>query len=333
MQTSILGIDISKRTFDVCLIHRNKEKYRKFANDASGFAKLSAFLHKEGIEELHACMESTGKFYEPVANYLADRGYIVSVINPKRIKGYAQSELQRSKTDKKDAGVIARFCKSQQPAAWQPHPPEIREVQEVMRYIDALKVTIHQEERRLEAGFTSAALKETVTAHVTELKNTLRSLLKSLKQHAAKHPRIQQQYKLLTSIISISDLTAFTYIAEIGYSDRFRQTRQVESYCGLSPRQYQSGTSVRGRDRISKVGNSRMRKALYMPALNAKDYNPVLRSFAERLEKAGKPPRVIVCAVMRKLLRIMHGVVSSGKEFDVDYISGPIEGLTFAEQD
>jgi transposase len=127
-------------------------------------------------------------------------------------------------------------------------------------------------------------------------------------------------------------LTAFTYLAEIGYAERFRQTRQVESYCGLSPRQYQSGSSVRGKERISKVGNSRMRKAVYMPALNAKDYNPVLRAFAERLEKAGKPPRVIVCAVMRKLLRIMHGVVSSGKEFDINHVSGPIEGMTFAEQ-
>lgn len=76
-----------------------------------------------------------------------------------------------------------------------------------------------------------------------------------------------------------------------------------------------------------------MRKALYMPALNAKDYNPVLRAFAERLEKQGKPPKVIVCAVMRKLLRIMHGVVSSGKVFDLDYVSGPIEGMMFAEQE
>jgi transposase len=331
MQKSILGIDISKRTFDVCLIHRDKEKYRKFANDETGFAKLSAFLSKEGVEQLHACMESTGRFYEAVANYLADRGFTVSVINPKRIKGYAQSELQRSKTDKKDAGVIARFCKSQQPAAWVPHPPEIREIQEVMRYVDALKVTIHQEERRLEAGFVSVALKETVATHVIELKATLKSLLKSLKKHVAQHPRMQQHYDLLTSIIGVSDFTAFTYLAEIGYAERFRQTRQIESYCGLSPRHYQSGTSVRGKERISKVGNSRMRKALYMPALNAKDYNPVLRAFADRLEEAGKPPKVIVCAVMRKLLRIMHGVVSSGVEFDINYVSGPVQGMTFAE--
>ncbi len=192
---------------------------------------------------------------------------------------------------------------------------------------------MHQEQRRLESGPISEAVKVTVEKHVQELKATLDSLKKWLKQHATKHPRILQHYKLLTSIIGVSDMTAFTYLAEIGYCDRFRQTRQVESYCGLTPRQFQSGTSVRGKERISKVGNSRMRKALYMPALNAKDYNPVLRAFAQRLEESGKPGKVIVCAVMRKLLRIMHGVVTSGTPFDVDYVSGPIEGLTFAEQD
>lgn len=190
MDKSVLGIDISKMTFDVCLIHRDKKKLRKFTNDAAGFGKLAAFLQKEGVADLHACMESTGRFYEALAYSLVSQGYTVSVINPKCIKGFAQSEMQRSKTDRKDAGVIARFCRSHSPMAWQPQPPEIRELQEVMRYVDSLKVNIHQEERRLEAGLASDVVKIALEKHVQELKATLASLKKWLKQHATKHPRI-----------------------------------------------------------------------------------------------------------------------------------------------
>lgn len=331
MDKSILGIDISKENFDACLIHNGKEKYRKFSNNASGFAKLRAFLSKE-VVDLHVCMESTGRLYEALATYLVSAGYKVSVVNPKCVKGFAQSELQRSKTDKKDAGVIARFCKAHAPRAWQPQPPEIRELQEVMRYIESLKHNIHQEERRLDSGLTSETVMETISAHVKELKATVASLKRWLKQHAKKHQRLQKHYELLTSIIGVGDMSTFAYLAEIGYSDQFKQTRQLESFCGLAPRQYQSGSSIRGKERISKVGNSRMRRALYMPALTARDYNPVLRAFADRLEKAGKPPKVIICAIMRKLLRIMHAVVTSGTPFDPHYVPGPIEGMTFAEQ-
>ena len=327
-----MGIDISKEYFDACLIHNGREKYRKFSNNTRGFAKLTDFLNKEQVVNLHVCMESTGRLYEAVASYLVSDGHKVSVINPKCIKGFAQSELQRSKTDKKDAGVIARFCKAHTPKVWQPQPPEIRELQEVMRYIESLKENIHQEERRLESGLTSETVRETIVGHLNELKATLASLKQWIKQHVKKHQRLQRHYELLTSIVGVGEMSAFTYLAEIGYSDQFRQTRQLESYCGLAPRQFQSGSSIKGKERISKVGNSRMRCALYMPALAARDHNPILRTFAKRLEKAGKPPKVIICAVMRKLLRIMYAVVTSGTPFDPHYFPGPIEGMTFAEQ-
>jgi len=332
MDKSILGIDISKASFDVCLIHTDIEKFRKFDNDSSGFAKLKTFLRKEDVRELHACMESTGRLYEALAEYLLDHGHVVSVISPKCIKGFAQSELQRSKTDKKDARVIARFCRAHTPPAWRPHPPEIRELQEVMRYIESIKSNIHQEQRRLDAGLTSATVKSTIAQHVDDLKAPLASLLGRARQHVKAHAQLRRHYELLTSIVGVGEMAAFTYLAEIGYSDRFRQARQIESFCGLAPRQYQSGSSVRGKDRISKVGNSRMRYALYFPALAARDHNPVLRVFADRLRKAGKPPKVVICAAMRKLLRMMYAVVSSGRPFEPDYFPGPIEGMTFAEQ-
>lgn len=333
MNKAILGIDISKNSFDVCLIFGGKDRYRKFDNNINGFDKLSQFLKKEQVELMHAAMEATGRFYENLALYLVSEGHKVSVVNPKCIKGFAQSELQRSKTDKKDAGVIARFCKANTPRTWQPPPPEIRELQEMMRYRDSLNVHIHQEERRLEAGLTSSTVRSAIEQHVEAMKRQVAELEKLIKKHVKKNPRLLEHYELLTSIIGVGDMVAFTYLAEIGYSDQFKRTRQVESYCGLAPREYKSGSSVRARDRISKVGNSHMRKVLYMPALAAKGSNPVLRSLSDRLENAGKPKKVIICAVMRKMVRLMYAVVSTGKPFDLHYTPGPIDGFTFADED
>jgi transposase len=331
MTNSILGIDISKRTFDICLIHADKEKHRKFDNNPGGFAKLTQFLKKENVQLVHACMESTGRLYEALANHLFSKGHQVSVVNPRCIKGFALSELQRSKTDKKDAGVIARFCKAHSPKPWQPLPPEVRELQEVMRYIDTIKTNIHQEKRRLESGLTSATVKAAIEQHIEALQSKLADLQQCLKDHIKCHHRLRLHFELLKSIIGIGDGAALTYLAEIGYSHQFKETRQLESFCGLAPRQYQSGSSVRAKERISKIGNARMRKALYMPALAARDHNPILRVFAERLKEAGKPPKVIICAVMRKLLRIMYAVVTAERPFEPDYFPGPIEGLTFGE--
>jgi transposase len=333
MNPTILGIDISKSDFDICLIIGGRERYRKFENSVRGFAKLAQYLEKHEVQLVHACMEATGRLYEGLALYLVANGHKVSVINPKCIKGFAQSELQRSKTDKKDAGVIARFCKAHAPKAWQPPPAEIREVQEVSRYIDCLKVNIHQEKRRLESGLTSNTVTSAIEEHIEVLEAKLAELESQLKQHVKRHQRLFEQVQLLTSIIGVGDIVALTYISEMGYSDQFKTTRQVESFCGLAPRQYKSGSSVRARDRISKVGNSRMRKVLYMPALSARHTNPVLRALGDRLEKAGKPKKVINCAVMRKMLRLMYAVVSTGQAFDPYYVSGPIEGFSFIDAD
>ncbi len=105
-------------------------------------------------------------------------------------------------------------------------------------------------------------------------------------------------------------------------------TRQIEAFVGLTPSENQSGTSVCGKDRLSKVGNNYLRKSLYMPAVSAIQHNPVIRDFADRLKQAGKPSKVIICAVMRKLLRIIYAVVRSGKPFDSNYKSKSMHELT-----
>lgn len=321
IERPILGVDVSKLKFDVCLIHNGKEKRRKFNNSASGFQQLSEFLVNHGVPSVHACMEATGRYYEALAQYLYAAGHLVSVVNPLRIKGFAVSELKRSKTDEIDAGIIARFARCHCPSAWKPQPQEVRELQEAERYLVSLKSNLRQELNRLESGMTCQLVTSTIQKHIEYLQSQIREIEVWMKQHTKKHDRLNEQRKLITSIIGIGDIAAFTYLGELGYSDSFSLTREVESFCGLTPRKNQSGSSIHGKDRLSKIGNIHLRTALYMPALSAMQHNPIIRTFADRLRQAGKPPKVIICAVMRKLLRIMFAIVRSGKPFDLNYRS------------
>lgn len=323
MVLPILGIDVSKRTFNVTLLFKDKEKSKKFSNDAVGFAQLQDWLKELAPDGVHACMEATGRYYEPLAECLYSAGHLVSVVNPTKIKGYAQAELQRSKTDELDAGLIARFCQSQRPRPWQPLASEVREVQEAARYLDSLKGMRQQERNRLDSGLVCDAVKKAIEKHIEQMDSEIAEMEKWLKEQIKKHDRLTEHYKLIISVIGIGNITAYAWLGELGYGDRFELTRQLESFAGLTTKKHQSGTSVRGRERLSKVGNHYLRKALYMPAMCAIQHNPVIRSFAERLRERGKPPKVIIGAVMRKLLRIIFAVVKSGRPFDPQYQSQP----------
>src|SRR5829696_5860417 len=150
MMTSPLGIDISKRTFDACLIREGgKLRHRGFPNSADGFAQLSAWLTKYKAEQVHACLEATGAYGEALSTYLYEAGHTVSVINPAAIKAYGESHLSRAKTDKADAALIARFCEERRPPAWQPLPAEVRELQALARRLDSLLEMRGMEANRL----------------------------------------------------------------------------------------------------------------------------------------------------------------------------------------
>jgi transposase len=319
----ILGIDVSKRSFNAALLMFGKEKTKKFSNDSLGFSQLQDWLNQQGARHVHACMEATGRYYEQLAEFLYFAGYHVSVVNPARIKGYAQAELKRSKTDELDAALIARFCDKQKPLFWKPLPPEIRELQEAERYLDSLKGMKTQESNRLGSGLVCDTVKQAIEKHIEQIDNQITEIKKWLGEQVKKNDRLAKQCQLITSVIGIGNTTAFTWLGELGYSDGFEKTRQLESFVGMTTRKNLSGTSIRSRERLSKVGNHYLRKALYMPAMSAMQYNPVIRAFADRLRGRGKPGKVIVVAVMRKLLRIIFAVVKSGNPFDLDYQSKP----------
>lgn len=312
-----LGIDLSKDSFQLELSVNNKLRHRRFANRKEGFAELGAWLAKHKASPVHACLEATGPYSEALALYLHEQGHTVSVVNPAQIKAFGQSELLRNKDDRPDAGLIRRFCEKQQPAAWAPAPLHLRELQALTRHLENLLETRQQQINRL--AVTNAqpvvkSLRKLVTHLETEIKRTERQI----NDHVDRHPDLKRQDQLLESIPGIGKRTATRLLAEIAALSQFKSARQVAAYAGLTPRNNRSGTS-RGQTRLSKTGNARVRKALFLPALVAKRHNPVVRSFCQRLARHGKNKMQLVGAAMRKLIHIAFGVLKSGKVFNPDH--------------
>jgi len=307
----VLGIDVSKSTLDVALIFDGKTLTRRFANTGPGFRTLQAWLGSLRLGQVHACLEATGHYGEAVAEFLFLQGHVVSVVNPARIKGYGQARLTRQKTDRADARLIADFCRTQQPAPWLPPSPEVKHLQALVRRLDALEELLLMERNRLESALPK--VRESLQRMIAALEQEMAEVEKLIKEHFNDHPGLKEQSGLLQTIPGIGEKTARRLLSEIEFH-RFDSARQVAALAGLVPQKRQSGTSL-NRTRLSKIGNARVRKALYLPAVVAKRFNPVVAEFAQRLAQNGKNNMQIVCACMRKLIHIAFGILKSRKPF------------------
>lgn len=316
MDNPTLGIDISKKTFDVALLREEKFKHKKFNNNASGFKDLSAWLGRFGVGQLHVCMEATSTYGEALAEYLFESGHKVSVVNPARIKGFAQGELIRTKTDKSDASLIARFCLAMSPSLWSPEPHEIKLLRDLTRRYESLLGMRQQEVNRLDVS--SKELQRDIQKHIAYLDKSIADTKKRINNHIDNHPDMKHKKELLDSIPGVGEATINVVLSEFSDISRFDTAKHLASFIGLAPRHRLSGTSVRGRSAMSKIGNAQIRKSLFMPALVAMKYNPILIEMRSRLLKAGKPKMLIVGAAMRKLVHIIYGVLKNNQPFNPD---------------
>jgi transposase len=315
-----LGIDIAKLKFNACLINPSgKLKHKVFPNTAVGFARLVEWLTKQKTSRVHACMEATGAYGGALALHLYEAGHQVSVMNPAAIKAFAASRLSRTKTDRVDAELIARFCLAQQPPAWAPPAPEVRELQALVRRLEALTEMRAAEANRLEAIIAVEAVRSSVEEHIAHLDRQIEQTKAAIRRHVNVHPGLRRQSELLDSIPGIAETTAAALLAEITDITQYRSARQVAAYAGLVPRERRSGSSVRGRTRLSKIGNARLRKALYFPAVTALRCSPFFQAWAKGLRQRGKCKMSVICAVMRKLVHLAYGVLKTGKPFDPEW--------------
>jgi transposase len=320
MREPVLGIDIAKLKFNICLINTSgKLKHKVLPNTAAGFEQLKQWLAKQGVKRVHACLEATGTYGEALALFLHQASHTISVINPAAVKAFAGSRLSRTKTDRVDAELIARFCQAQEPPAWTPPALEVRELQALVRRLESLLEMRVAEENRLSSIITVDSVRESVEELLDHLNTQIKRTEKLIRNHINKHPRLKQQSELLDSIPGIAETTAAALLAEITDITQYRSARQVAAYAGLVPRERQSGTSVRGRTRLSKIGNARLRRALYFPAITALRCSPFFKEWAAGLRQRGKCKMSVICAVMRKLVHLVYGVLKTEKPFDPEW--------------
>ena len=311
----ILGIDVAKAKLDCALrFPDGRIRSKVVGNAAPGFEVLSAWLVKHHVVELHVCMEATGTYWEAVAEFLADAGHTVSVVNPSRIKAFGAASLVRTKTDRVDARLIAEFCLAQRPEPWQAPAPTLRELRALVARRDALDAMRTQEKNRISVARES--VRTGIESHLDYLEQAIGEIDAAIRRKIDDDPDLKGQRELLDSVPGLGEKTIPVLLSYYGGPLRFDNARKAAAFAGLDPRQHESGSSVKRKPHLSKVGHALLRKALYMPAMVATTKTAWGRAFRDRLAAAGKPPMLILGAMMRKLVHVAFGILKSGKPFN-----------------
>ncbi|HEY0055038.1 MAG TPA: IS110 family transposase [Pedobacter sp.] len=314
----VVGIDCSKDTLDVAYVDGNKTKFiGKFANDQKGFVKLKRSIAESDL----IVMEATGPYYMQLAFFLVEQRFPVSVVNPLVIKRFCQMKLVRAKTDKKDATMIARYGQTEKPALWIPPSALILQIQQLETYLDGLK------KRRTMVSNQLHSFKHTQGV-TDELRKDLEDEIAAYDKRIAKKEKeidilLEKEHKkLVKDLESIPGIgprsSSLLTITTNGFKD-FESHKQVISYYGLAPRKFESGTSVKGKSSICKMGMSGVRKVLYMAAQSAIVYNKTCKDLYRRLRAKGKPHKVAKIAVVNKLIKQAFAIAKSGLAYNEDF--------------
>lgn len=316
MDKIIIGIDIAKKKFDVCvLLPNSKALTRIFSNDAKGFADLLEWLNQKKAGLCRVAMEATGWYGEDLARLLYNKGHTVFVINPAQIKYFGKSKLSRAKTDKKDARLIAEFTSTHpELRPWVPLTDSREKLKNLCRHLDRLKADHAQLLNRLEST-RDEDVKKMSEAQLEFVGNQIQYLQKTIRTHIKSDPDLKEKVELLLTIPGVGEVLSWAILTEVPHLESFRDAKQFAAFVGLNPSVCESGTSVRGRGGISKTGSSFLRKMLYLPGMTAMRFNPIVKPFADTLRAKGKNGKVIVIACMRKLLHIIYGVLTKQQPF------------------
>lgn len=246
---------------------------------ASGYANA-------GLSQAHrSAWKPPGPYSEGIALALTGEGWFVSVVNPARVKGFAQSQLSRNKNDRVDARLLAMFARSAELERWQPPSPALRELRVLVERLQALIEMRQQELNRLEAmtQSTPTSVARMVQEHIAWLEEQIRRIDSDIGDHIDGHPELRQDAELICSIPGIGERTAARLLAYLGDVRRFRSAKALAAFIGVTPRQRHSGTSLNGRTVLSRAGHAAARRALYMPGLVATRHNPAIIAMKARL--------------------------------------------------
>lgn len=318
-----LGVDVSKAKLDCMLLDSSsgKVKSKSLANTPAGFVQLIEWLGKQNATEPHVVMEPTGVYHEGAALALADAGLIVSLVNPAQLRAFAKGLGVRTKTDKEDSMVLARFGATQKPVPWQPPSASARRLKALLARRDAVSDDLQRECNRKEAtdfGNAPEEVRNSIAQSISFINAELKRLEQMIADHIDNDPDLRNKRDLLESIPGVGKRVS-GHMTALFAGRTFDRAEQLAAYLGLVPVQWESGSSVRGRPRMSKAGPAYLRKVLYMPAITARRWNPHIKALNDRLLAKGKPKMAIIGAAMRKLAHLCFGVIHSGKPYDPNF--------------
>jgi transposase len=312
----IIGTDISKnKLHSALLIDARNSKFRNktVANTPTGFRSLLDWACRQGkcsASDLYFVMEATGIYHEMSAEFLHNSGCKVSIVNPLHVKRFIESRGVHTKNDKLDPLLLALYGNERQPKQWTPPPVEVRQLKALLVRLAAIETDIQRELNRKEKADisnTPAEVVESLNKSLAFLRKEKKRLTKQIDDHLDRHPHLKQDRDLLASIPGIGKKLSL-YFVSLFHLKEFRKASQAAAFLGLVPVEYQSGTSVNKRPRLSKIGDARFRAALYMPAIVATKYNPDVQALYQRLIVSGKSKMAAIGAAMRKLVHIAFGV-------------------------
>jgi transposase len=314
--TAFLGIDVAKEKVDSVLLVEQRSGYQVFANTPTGFEHLSAWLRQEQVQRVHACLEATGSYSDGLALYLVEQGHLVSVLNPAILVNYRRSHNTRSKTDKLDAMLLAQYARERQPRAWSPLPSEVAALRSLLAYRTDVQAMLLQARNRQRSGRLESWVAGRLQTQIEQLVKELKLVEERTWKHLETSSKLSATWCHLQTICGIGQLAAAQLIAQIGEIERFGHPGALVSLAGLAVKHRESGSSVRGRAQMDRHGRSSLRQLLYMCALVAMRWDPQMRAWAQQLKARGKPTKVVLVAVMRKLLHIVYGVWKNASEYD-----------------
>lgn len=320
-QTNFAGIDISKLSFDVAFIKSGRPVHYKLSNEINGFKTLLEILPANS----QVVMEASGPYYLRLACFLYDAGIKLSVVNPLIIRRFCQMRMCRAKTDKKDAMMIAEYGSLERPCLWQKpeqHVITLQQIQALLTRLQAERTALsNQLESFVSGGMLTGGLKKQIHAELAHKDRMIEKLNQEMEQITRQH--YAQMLTNLESIPGMGRKTAMSLIVLSGGFTRFEDYRKLSSYIGICPRIFESGTSVKGKARICKMGMSHIRALLYLCSWSASRCNKACRELYQRLLAKGKAKKLALIAVANKLLKQAFAIATQKTKYHENYSNIP----------
>lgn len=329
MKNHCVGLDISKDSFTACICSSEDLKHsfsevRSFKNDKPGFNQLTKWVAKVNHStSISFLMEATGVYHETLAHHLFKIKKTVHVILPNKSKHYFKSLNIKTKTDKLDAQILARFGVERKHKEWSPANPIFKQIKEITRYYLQLKEQRTSmkniQHNKREAFEVDKFIIQTNKKIIKSLSDQMEKCLQRLGEIIATDSELEERINKVCTIKGVAQLTALTIIAETNGFENFENMKQVASFAGYDIVHNESGSSIKSKTRISKKGNKYIRQALYMPAMTTARYNQEFKNFYMRIV-SNRPSKMIgQVAVQRKLLLLIYTLWKNETEYNPEY--------------